>query len=342
MPQAALPPHNWPVYGHDWAVDRLRRAIINDRLRHAYLFVGIDAIGKRTLAYSLAMALNAPHPNAPANIDTEANTARRIKSGNHPDIVLSQLDEKTGAFKIEAVREVTTKLALRPYEARFRVAILDEFQNARPQAQDALLKTLEEPAETALLVVLARSTDGILSTITSRCQTLSLRPLPVAEVRRILEQHYEVDPPDADLIARVSSGRVGWAIDAAHPDSPALKQREMALDMLEEVLGHNRAGRFGIADGLGRDKPALFPLLELWMTYWRDVLLVASGTNLPLTNIDREAVVRDVGAALTTEEAAAALNVTRETLTMLQRTNTNPRLAVEVMFLDWPGLHRTT
>ncbi len=342
MPKAALPLHNWPVYGHDWAVDRLRRAIVNDRLRHAYLFVGIDAIGKRTLAYSLAMALNAPHTDETANIDLESNTARRVMSGNHPDIVLSQLDEKTGALKIEAVRDVTSKLALRPYEARYRVAILDEFQNARPQAQDALLKTLEEPAETALLVVLARSSDSILSTITSRCQTLSLRPLPVDDVRRILEQQYSVAPPEADLIARVSGGRVGWAIDAAQPDSPALQQRETALNMLEEALRHQRKGRFDIAEGLGRDKQGLFPLLELWMTYWRDVMLVASGTNLPLTNIDREDAVRDLAAALTTDEAAAALSVTRETLTTLQRTNTNPRLAVEVMFLDWPGLRRTT
>ena len=177
-------PHNWLVYGHDWAVNHLRKAIQNDRTRHAYLITGIDGIGKRTLAYTFAMALNSPAPDDPGNIDYDDRAAKIIMSGNHPDMVLSQLDEKTGALKIEQVREVTTKLSLRPYEARFRVAILDDFQNARPQAQDALLKTLEEPADTAVLLVLARSTENLLPTITSRCQLLTPAPAPTANRAR--------------------------------------------------------------------------------------------------------------------------------------------------------------
>lgn len=330
-----LTEHNWLVHGHDWAVNHLRKALLNGRTRHAYLVTGIDAIGKRTLAYNLAMALNSPHADEPANIDFEARAAKRIMSGNHPDIVLSQLDEKTGSLKIEAIREVTTKLALKPYEAKFRVAILDDFQNARPQAQDALLKTLEEPAETSILVVLARGTEGILSTITSRCQVISLRPLPIEMVRRVLEREYHAAPPDADLIARVSGGRIGWAIAAVGDDGQQLEQRAAALDLLEQSVMQNRVGRFALADDLGRDKLAVFPLLELWMTYWRDVLMVASGTRLPLTNIDREDSIRDL-AQVGADHATRALNITRDTLSLLQGTNTNPRLALEVMFLDYP------
>ena len=198
--------HNWPVYGHDWAVNHLRKAIAHDRTRHAYLFAGVDNIGKRTLAYSFAMALNAPLPGEPGNIDHDQRAARNIKGGSHPDIVLSERDEKTGALKIDAVRALTTKLALKPYEAAYRFAIIDDFQFARPQAQDALLKTLEEPAETSILLILASSTDGVLSTITSRCQVMNFRPLSVDATRRALENQHHVPPPDADLIARVSGG----------------------------------------------------------------------------------------------------------------------------------------
>lgn len=333
-----LSSHNWLVYGHDWAVNHLRKALLNGRSRHAYLVTGIDAIGKRTLAYNLAMALNAPHPTEPTNIDFEARAAKRIMSGNHPDIVLSQLDEKTGALKIEAIRDVTTKLALKPYEAKYRVAILDDFQNARPQAQDALLKTLEEPAETAVLVVLARGTEGLLSTITSRCQVISLRPLPLDDVRRVLEQQYQVAPPDADLIARVSGGRVGWAIAAVQDDGQRLEQRTAALDVLEQSITQNRAGRFALADDLARDKLAVFPVLELWITYWRDVMLLATGAQVPLTNVDREDGLRTLAAEAGADAAALALHATRSTLQTLQTTNTNARLALEVMFLDYPRL----
>jgi DNA polymerase III subunit delta' len=329
---------NWRVYGHEWAVAHLRKAIVHERTRHAYLITGIDAIGKRTLAYHFAMALNAPHPGQPGNIDYDASIARRIMSGNHPDIILSQLDDKTGALKIEQVREISTRLALKPYEARCRVAILDDFQNARGEAQDALLKTLEEPAQTAVLLVLTRNTEGILSTITSRCQVLNLRPPALDTVRTVLEREHGLAPPDADLVARVSGGRIGWAIAAAQPDNPALDQRNQALDLLEDTLTQRRPQRFALADDLAKDKLAVLPLLELWLTYWRDLLLVVSGADLPLTNIDREASLHKLAQLTDLDAATLALNVTRGTLRTLQHTNTNTRLALEVMFLDYPEM----
>jgi len=330
--------HNWIVYGHDWAVNHLRKAIANDRTRHAYLITGVDNIGKRTLAYAFAMALNAPHPDVPGDIDYETRHAKKIMSGNHPDIVLTERDEKTGALKIAAVRDLTGKLALKPYEAPYRVAILDDFQFARPQAQDALLKTLEEPAASSVLLVLASSTDGILSTITSRCQVLNLRPLSVAGTRDVLETQYHVPGPDADLLARVSGGRVGWAIQAAAPESDLLAQRTEALDALEEVVQRNRAGRFDMADALGRDKLAIPAILDLWITYWRDVVMISTGASVPLTNIDREDALISLAGNTSPEAAARALRATREAAATILRTNTNARLVLEVMFLDYPGL----
>lgn len=330
--------HNWQVYGHDWAVNQLRKAIYNQRTRHAYLITGIDGIGKRTLAYCFAMAINAPHADGSGNIDYEHRSAKKIMSGNHPDIVLAARDEKTDALKIEAVRELTGKLSLKPYEARYRVAILEDFQKARPQAQDALLKTLEEPAETAVLMVLASSIEGILPTITSRCQILSLRPLAIPTVREVLMTHYNVDPTTADLVARVCGGRIGWAIAAVQAGSTLLQDRQQALLALEEALRGSRAQRFAVADTLGKDKIGALPVLELWLTYWRDVLLTANGATHSLTNIDHQAQIRELASYIGVEQARQALHTTRDTISTLQHTNTNARLALEVMFLDYPGL----
>lgn len=334
----ALPPHNWPVYGHDWAVNHLRKAIQHGRSRHAYLITGVDRIGKRSLAYAFAMALNAPHPTEAGNIDHDHRHAHLIREGGHADIITPTYDEKTGALKIQAMRAVTTALSLKPYEARYRVAIITDFERANPQSQDALLKTLEEPAEHALLLITANTTDDVLATITSRCQTVNLRPLALDSVRKVLIEQHGLSADDAELLARVSGGRLGWALAAIH-DRTALDARADYLDALARLIGQKRSGRFKVAQDMAKlDKLDVFPVLELWLTYWRDVLLAALGTNLPLTNIDHERTVRELAAQVSPDAARTALLATRQTLVTLQTTNTNPRLALEVLFLDYPGL----
>lgn len=336
------PPHNWQVYGHDWAVDHLRRSLRNERTRHAYLFAGVDAIGKRTLAYNLALALNAPSADGSGNIDFEQRAAKRIMSGNHPDIVIAKPDEDSDTIKIDAVREITNKLALKPYEARYRMAIIPNFERIRGEAQDALLKTLEEPAESSLLVLLANSTENILATITSRSQVMNLRLVPADIIRDVLIRNYGIAPPDADLMARVSGGRIGWAICAATEEgNPLWAARNQALSALEDLLRNNRAYRFDVAATMGKDKQstlASHDVLDLWLTYWRDVLLLTLNSSISITNIDHEETIRKLAGIITPDDALKALRATRITLNLVRRTNTNPRHAFEVMMLDYPGL----
>lgn len=218
------------------------------------------------------------------------------------------------------------------------MAIFRDFDHARPQAQDALLKTLEEPPPHAIIILLAPATDALLPTIISRSQTISLRAVPVEVIRDVLVERRNADRRQADLLARLSGGRIGWAIRAL--DDPALlEQRDQALTMLDNLLALNRAGRFEIAEDLSKDKLALYPLLELWQSYWRDVLMIAEGAALTPANKDRYAALERLAETLSPEEALTALRATRETLQNLN-TNLNLRLALEVMFLNYPGLRR--
>lgn len=326
---------NWNVYGHDWAVDHLRKSMAHGRVRHAHLIAGAESVGKETLARAFAMALNCTNPDAqPCG---ECSSCRRIASGNHPDVIYSERDSDTSPLKIEEIRSVTQRLALKPFESRYRIAILRDFDAAQPRAQDALLKTLEEPAPHAMLILLARSLDAILPTITSRSQVLHLRPAPTGLVYDVLREHYPVDDATAarlSLVARVSGGRIGWAIRALEQPE-LLEQRGLALDLLEQILGMNRAQRFEQANDLAKDKGALVALLELWQTYWRDALLVSTRSGIEPTNIDRAQALEQLAETYPAETMLAALNATRGTLQMLT-TNANTRLALEVMFLDYP------
>lgn len=330
--------HHWPVYGHDWAVEQLRKSITSQRVRHAYLITGADSVGKNTLAHAFAMALNCTHPDEAARPCMECRSCKLVQSGNHPDMLYSEQDASTGVLKIDALRAVMRGLAMKPFEARYRIAVFEAFDQAQPRAQDALLKTLEEPPPNALLILTTARVEALLPTILSRSQTLALRPVSLALVRDVLVERWNADPAHAELLARLSGGRIGWAISALHDDS-LLQTREAWLDLLEDCIGRDRAGRFELAQELGKDKLALGPLLELWQTWWRDLLLLVRESRVPPANSDRLVSLQQYAIRLSAGEVLAALNATRTLLDML-RYNINLRLALEVMFLDYPGLRR--
>jgi DNA polymerase-3 subunit delta' len=332
----------WGLFGHDWAVDHLRKAMQTRRIRHAYLFTGVEQVGKQTLATTFAATLNclnvqfdafgSPLDPRPCG---ECASCRRIISGNHPDIIWAQHDPATSRIKIEEIRAVVRQLALKPFEARYRIAIFTDFDRALPLAQDALLKTLEEPAPRALLFLLTAQPAAILPTITSRSQVVRLRAQSTETVRAALLAS-GADPDQADLLARLSAGRVGWALSALHqPD--ALDQRTRALDLLDQLLAANRAERFRYAEDFAKDKPSLITLLQLWLSFWRDLVVAFHNRHLPLINLDRADRLATLRAALTPRHALRALDATLSALKSLD-TNASPRLILEVMFLDYPGL----
>jgi DNA polymerase-3 subunit delta' len=333
-----LQPHNWKVYGHDWAVEYLRKGMLHNRVRQAYLITGSPSVGKTRFAHAFAMALNCTHDDTAARPCGECRSCKLVLSGNHPDLVYSELDSGTGALRIEALRDVMRRIALKPFESRYRIAIIADFDHARGAAQDAILKTLEEPPPHAILLLLATSTDQTLSTIISRCQVVYLRPVAVYTLQAVLTAHYHAQPEQAELLARLSSGRIGWAIDAVERED-ILEQRTTALDLLDQVVRMNRAARFDLAGDLSKDKTALYPLLELWQTYWRDILLHAENSPTRLCNIDRTANIERLMYDLDAEGALRALKATQTLLGQLA-TNVNLRLAIEVMLLDYPGLKR--
>ena len=334
--------HHWPVFGHDWAVTFLQKSLLNRRVRHAYLLSGTANIGKNQLAHAFAMALNCEQDDETLRPCGQCRSCRLIYSGNHPDMLYAQLDEKTGALRIDSIREVMRLIALKPFDSRYRVAIFQHFDAAQPRAQDALLKTLEEPPPHAIILLLAQDNEHIMPTITSRCQLLPLRPAPQQLVRDFLMLH-GAEEERATLIARLSGGRIGWSLSALQ-DETILAQRDEVLQLLSKALKGNRAQRFDVAEELGKvgssDKASLRYVLEMWQTYWRDVLLLAQGSPVKPCNSDRRIEMEQLVQRIDADEALQALHATRRLLYEVLSTNANLRMALEVMFLDYPGLAR--
>ena len=329
---------SWGIIGHDWAVGLLRRSLLNGRQRHAYLITGAPSLGKRKLALAFAKALNCADEDIAGRPCGQCRACRAISRGNDPDLIVAK-GEEGAPLKIDAIRDVARLLALKPYAARYRIAIFEDFDLVAPLAQDALLKTLEEPAAQAIMIVLASSVEHVLPTIRSRAQAIPLRPAPLQLIKTALVGR-GCEEERADLIARLSGGRTGWALNAVRDDEQLAFRREM-LDALRDIVDGGRLARLKAAEQLskrvGRDKAALRDILEIWLTYWRDVLLQCHDSPVKPSNSDRADEIRTLALRIEPASAKCALQATQRTIDALA-TNANLRLALDALLLDYPGL----
>lgn len=330
----------WSIVGHEWAVALLQNAVETQRHAHAYLFTGPAHIGRYTLALALARALNCTGEQPPCagkveggkwKVEGGCRACQLIAAGTHPDIRV--VSPEGASLKIDQIRQLQHDLALSPVEARVRVAIIDGMELATAEASNALLKTLEEPPSHVVLILIAAEPDVLLPTIVSRCQHLALRPLAIDKVEAALMTLWQAEAPRARELAHLSGGRLGWAVTAAQ-DATVLEKRSARLDALVRLLGEKRVGRFVYAEELADSKTAL-ETLELWETWWRDVMLVAAGSQAPLTNLDRQAELSQYARRVGADRARQALAAISRTAHQITR-NANARLALEVLMLDLP------
>jgi DNA polymerase-3 subunit delta' len=327
---------NWNLLGHEWAVQLLQEHLVQGRPRHAYLFTGPPGIGRRTLALRLAQALNCKQAPAPGQMCGTCLSCRQIERMQHPSLSIIQSDRPGGILKVEQVREIQHILALAPYEARYRVALLLRFEEANLSAANALLKTLEEPAAQVILVLTAENMESLLPTIVSRCEVLRLRPLPVEQVSQGLQARWGVPAEQARLLAHLSDGRPGYAMQLFN-DPEQMEQRRTRLDDLVQLLGARRSERFAYIERLSKERETFRQAMQVWTSFWRDVLLLSSGAGLPVTNLDKLSAIEAAAQKFGLEAARRSILSLERAQENLER-NVNPRLTGEVLMLDLPGL----
>ena len=327
---------DWNLLGHDWAIDLLQAHMGQNEVRHAYLFCGAPGIGRRTLALRFVQALNCPSPSQPGLPCRSCLTCRQIEAMQYSDLLVVQAEQEGGTLKVDQIRELQRSLALAPYQGRYKVALLLRFEEAHASAMNALLKTLEEPAPQVVILLTADSPENLLPTIVSRCEVLRLRPLSLEQVSQGLQDSNGLLPEKARLLAHISGGRPGLAFRFIQQPE-RLEQRAVWLNDLERMLHASLLERFTEAEALAKDKENLRNILLVWLSYWRDVTMKSAGASAPVTNLDRLEAISALGDRLDLPAAGRMAGSLERAVDLLDR-NINPRLVMENLMLDMPGV----
>lgn len=331
---------NWGLIGNERAIRVLRAGLAAGAANHAYIFAGPEGTGRATAARRLAQALNCTGSEPPCG---ECAQCRRISSGIHADVQTVTLDADAEgaarkAISVDQMRDVEKAVSLAPYEGRTRVVVIDPADILSDGAQSAFLKTLEEPPPHAVFVLIAANDELLLETIRSRCTRVEFRLVPTSDVEAaLLASGVEADR--ARLLARLSGGRPGWAIEAA-ADPKLLEHRAETLATARSLARMSLAVRIDLAEKLSesfkREREPVFRQLDQWAGWWRDVLLAQSGAGESIFNLDEAGAIEADAGEYARGDVARFVQAIIETRGILSE-NVQSRIALDALMLDAPG-----
>ncbi|MBE9506381.1 MAG: hypothetical protein IMY84_06135 [Chloroflexi bacterium] len=322
----------WRTVGQESSTEMLSRSIGEGSIHHAYLFVGPEHVGKRTLAIDLACALNCESEQRPCG---ECRACLRIIDGKHAGIHVETLEDPAGpedtdtdaeegrrgrTIRLHQIHRLQHTSSLPPFEGKTKVLLIENADCMTSEAANCLLKTLEEPPPNVVWMLLAENENRLLETIVSRCQRIGVRPMPAPELQTYLVETRGADPEQAALVARVSQGRTGWAISAL-TDESVLADRSACIESIIQLIYMGYSPRFELARELDaqyrRDPRSVMQTLQVWTTWWRDLLVVKGGCAESVVNVDYVNDLNEQAASLSLQqirESIGKLNEARENL----------------------------
>ena len=321
--------------GHRHVLDLTARAAARGSLPPSLIFAGPDGVGKRLAAISLAQFFNCLSPSAgDAESAPDAcghcTVCRRVARGVHADVLMIEPGD-SGSIKVDQVRGAIERSAYRPFEGRRRVVIVDEADAMEAPAQNALLKTLEEPPAASTFVLVTARPDLLLPTVRSRCQRVRFAPLSPANIAQVLVRDHGFAEHDAHAAAALADGSLARALEG--DTDVYVEARAAAVSMLGTVAhASNPVQRLAAARALGRDKvdrDELSRRLRLVSSVLRDLgVLQAQAEDRTLAHSDLKPALQRLLPAFEGDRAVRAFSAVEQALDALDR-NASPKIVAD-------------
>jgi DNA polymerase-3 subunit delta' len=320
------------ITGHRQLLELIARAAVRGTLPPSLIFAGPDGVGKRMAAVALAQFLNCPNRTQNDSCGTCASCTR-IARRVHADVLILEPGD-TGAIKIDQIRDVIDRTAYRPFEGRRRVVVVDDADAVNLEAQNALLKTLEEPPAASTFVLVTSRPDMLLPTVLSRCQRLRFGRLSPADVAAVLMRGHEYAETDAHAAASVSDGSIGKALEGRLQEF--VDARDAAAGLLETVAAtHDPRRRLEGAKALsgaargGSDRDDLARRLRALSSMLRDLgVLISRADERALANADLRDRLQRLQKSFDGDRALRAFAAVDRALSALDR-NASPKIVAD-------------
>lgn len=258
------------ILGHGQIIEHLQNAIKTDKVSHAYILDGPDMSGKKMIADAFAMTLECEKKGTEPCM--ECHSCKQALGKNQPDIIYLQ-HEKPNTISVDDIRsQINNDIGVKPYSSPYKVYIVDEAEKMNVQAQNALLKTIEEPPAYAVILLLTNNAEIFLPTILSRCVRLSLKAVPDEKIKAYLMENYEVPDYKADVCVAFAQGNVGKAIELAESED-FNEIKNSALQLIKRLDDIELYEMTEAVKQISNYKLQINDYFDLIMIWYRDVLL---------------------------------------------------------------------
>lgn len=318
------------IIGQKQLTDNLRNALKYNKISHAYMIQGEKMSGKHMIADVFARALQCESDGIrPCN---QCRSCKQAINNNHPDIIYVEHD-KPNVISVDNVRtQINGDIAIKPYSGPYKIYIMDEAEKMNTQAQNALLKTLEEPPEYAVIILLTTNVETMLPTILSRCVVLDMKPVSEDKIKNFLMEKVEIPDYRAGICASFARGNVGKAVMlASNEEFDKLKSEVLGIMKTISDMEVNQMA--AAVKRITENKYDINDYLDLCFIWYRDVLLYkACGDNSPLIFKEERLDIRRISVRYTYEGIDCIIRAIEQAKNRL-KANVNADLTIELLFL---------
>jgi len=314
------------MLGHQKVLITLQAAIKNDNVIHAYIFEGPDGVGRRETALSFSSMLMCEADDGPCG---KCKSCQLFQQSSHPDFQEIYLEDKS--ISVEDVRNILKGLVIKPLYSKYKVFIINDADNMTVQAQNALLKSLEEPPPYVVFILTVQSGAAMTQTIRSRCQRILFNKFDYEDIMEILETKYGNRKPGWDFIISYADGVIGTAIYLV--DSPQYLQiRDGVLESVTELLFSQDADLFKLYEIFEKNNDKIDYILRVLLLFFRDIMIYNQTADFSiLINSDKkDMIVKNASVSLSS--LIKCIHAIWDAKRGLE-VNANFQLAIEVMLM---------